>query len=609
MSVWRPALVLLLLVTLASSRSPADDTTAWLDTIRTLTSAEMDGRGPGTPGIDRARDWLVERFTQTGLAPAFGDTYVQPFEAQLGVEATRAALAANGQAATHDTHYTVLGFSASKAFEGEAVFVGYGIAAPDRDYDSFAGLGDDGLRGKVAIAFRYEPMDAEGDSRWAKGTEWTDAASLPNKAAWAAQRGAAALLVVNPPTLDDVARLRPTATTAFGDTAAIPVMHVSSQWLGRALQLAGIGDAQAFFRETQARANAGKDRPLPLPGLTLRGEAAVQRRTVTLHNVAAVLPGRGDLADQWVVVGAHYDHLGYGDVGSLSGTRELHPGADDNASGVAAVLLLAQRLASAPGDHARRSLLFVLFSGEERGLLGATHFTRHLGDAKLDAQRITAMVNLDMVGRLRDNKLHVFGVATGEGLKALVQDTARDHALQLTTSGSGLGMSDHTAFYFRKVPALHLFTGIHEDYHRPTDTADRITPESIHVVDFAQTLVSELASRAQPLRFVAAPDEDEHAHGFRDHGGGPRAVLGIMPDYATLEGDRGCGITGVSPGSAADAAGLVAGDLIIRWNDKPIANVRDLTARLGTAKPGQTVTLTVQRGNDQLSVTVTLGQR
>ncbi len=593
----------------------ADDAARFMDWVQTLSSVEMEGRGPGTAGIDRARDMLVDQLRQwrgDGLAPAFGGEYLQPFEADLGVEATRQSLSGRGRDARAERDFTVLGLSATAAFAGEAVFVGYGIVEPQRRYHSFAGLEEAGLAGKVAIAFRYEPMDDRGQSRWSRRGPWSDAASLANKATWAAQRGATALLVVNPPGMDNTNQLRPTAATAFDKAAAIPVLHVSSSWLADVLQAGEITDGRAFLREMQARADRGRDRPVALPGVTISGDVAIQRRRAMLHNIAAVLPGAGDLAGQWVIVGAHYDHLGYGDPGSMTQHRVIHPGADDNASGTAGVLLLARRMSAAVAQDdgktsPRRSVMFVLFSGEERGLLGSMHFVRQMHELGLTADNVVAMVNLDMIGRLRDEKLHVFGVETAQGLAEVVKATGKARDLKLSTTGSGLGMSDHTAFYFKRIPALHFFTGIHEDYHKPTDTADRIDAAGgVRVMDMVGDVVLQLSQRQTRLAFV----EVEDAHGGHGMGMPSRgAVLGIMPDYDTLDGDHGCGISGLAPGGPAAKAGLRDGDIITAWNAAPIANVRDLTAQLAQAHPGDTVRLTLRRGDETRQATVTLGSR
>lgn len=600
-------------VMLALPARASDDTGTFMAWVATLSSAEMEGRGPGTAGIKRARDWIVGRMTELQLLPAFGERFVQPFEVKLGVRAVRQQLSAGDRNAEPEIDFTVMGFSGDGAFAGPSAFVGYAVTDIERGYDSFAGMD---LSGKVAVAFRYEPMDDQGRSRWAKRAAWSDAANLRTKAARVAERGAVALLVVNPPGRDEANQLRPTATTDFpGERGDIPVMHVSSQWLALVLRQGGIDDPAAFLRESQRRADRGEDRPVALDQCLLSGESAVERPVVTLHNVAGMIPGRGDLADEWVILGAHYDHLGFGGSGSLAKTHVIHPGADDNASGTAGALLLAQRLMapdSAEDNQPRRSILFILFSGEERGLLGSMHFTRHMHTMQLSAENVTAMLNLDMIGRLRDDKLHVFGVDTGQGLRELVKDAARRHRLKLTTSGTGLGMSDHSAFYFKRIPGLHFFTGIHEDYHRPSDTADKITPDSVRIIDMVEAVTRDLATRREQLAFQEVPEAVHGGMGFADHGvaaGGPRAFLGIMPDYATLEGDSGCGVGGVTPDSPAARAGLESGDIITAWNDKPITNVRDLTAALTAAQPGDIIQLVVTRDRQVRRLPVTLGAR
>lgn len=332
---------------------------------------------------------------------------------------------------------------------------------------------------------------------------------------------------------------------------------------------------------------------------------------VLAHNVGGYLPGIGDMANQVVVIGAHYDHLGRGEIGSMAPDEQLrapHHGADDNASGTAGLMLLAQRAVERAADEPlsdHRSLLFVGFSGEEWGLIGSMHLVNTPDELAVDFEQIGAMINLDMIGRLRD-ELIVFGVGSGDRWEELVARANAELRLPLRDAAGGIGLSDQTSFYVNQIPVLHLFTGMHEDYHRPSDTPDRINARGgARVVALADRLVRQLERDPQPLAFTGDPDADL-AGGMQGLG---RAQLGVMPDYATLDGEQGAGLTATRPGSPADRAGLEAGDVIKRWNDEPVDNVRALTRHLRAAEPGERVELAVERDGATRTITVELGSR
>jgi hypothetical protein len=553
--------------------------------VTDLAAPEMEGRGAGTQGIQLARDYIVERFAAMGLEPGFGDLYTQGFDITTGVDATRQQLAIDGRELRPDEDFSVLGFSGNGMFHGNAVFVGYGIVDDGRRYDSYADLPDGALDGKVAIAFRYEPQDEKGVSLWTEQEHrWSRSASMLQKADWAAQRGATALLIVNPPSQETP--LRDTRRTASSQAAAIPVLHVAPHVL-----------AQLNLVDLQHRADAGEPATQTL-GQTVAGEVILEQRRDEVFNVAGILPGSGPLKDEVIVVGAHYDHLGYGHFGSLATDEAIHPGADDNASGVAALIMLADRMASRRDG---RTIVFLAFAGEERGLLGSSDYVKRLADTS----HIAAMLNFDMVGRMEERTLYVFGVGSADAWEPMVERAVAGAGLKLKSDSSPLGSSDHATFTMREIPAVHLFTGIHLDYHRPGDTADKINAEGgVRVVDVSETMLRELRGGE---RLVFNPDAMHQPQ--MAHAGQGGAYLGVMPDYATISGNQGCGVSAVTPGGPAQAAGLKGGDMIVRWNDGKIGNVYDLTAAIGASEPGQTVTLAVERdGNVQL-IDVTLGTR
>lgn len=598
---WLLAALTLFLVACAAPSSsrpvepaPNRQAEAFSQIVTDLAVPTMEGRGPGTRGLELARDYVTEQFRRAGLKPAFGERFTQPFEITLGTEAVTQVLTINDRPATAGEQFNAMGFSASGAFAGETVFVGYGINNTQQKYNSFAG-GEDLVRGRIAVAMRYEPMDEQGVSKWSqKKDDWSRAASLTSKARWAAEHGATALILINVPAAQ-VQPLRTTRETSDFEAATIPVFHADPAVFG-----------ERNWRDWQQAADRGELKPVLLPDVKVSGEVKLTRKMVTVENVAGLIPGAGPLKDEVIVIGAHYDHLGYGEFGSMTrGERAIHPGADDNASGTAALILTARRF-SRFIETPRRTLLFIAFSGEERGLLGSNWFLTHLGDANLTTTQLAAMINMDMVGRMQEKKLYVLGVGSGEGWRELVKESVKDAGLVLTTDTSPLGASDHASFYLHKVPAIHLFTGVHAEYHRPTDTAEKINGVGgAAVVDCVEQLASALATQPQRIAFNSEGAKLDHA--TRAMGKG--AYLGIMPDYGTMSGDQGCGISALSPASPAQEAGIQAGDLIVQWNQTKIGNVYDLTRTLGEAQPESVVTLKIKRGNDTLDIPVKLGKR
>ena len=328
------------------------------------------------------------------------------------------------------------------------------------------------------------------------------------------------------------------------------------------------------------------------------------------QNVVALLPGRdAALRGQFVVVGAHFDHLGRSTEGSLDPERKsvIRRGADDNASGTAAVLELARLFAAAP---ARRSLVFVTFSGEEMGLLGSEYF---VANSPISLDSTVAMINFDMVGRLRDDKLIVYGVATATELPALL-DSANSGTtgaplesrapLRITALGDGYGPSDHSSFYSRNIPVLHFFTDLHEDYHRAGDVVSKINASGeAHVVDVAERVIRAIADRPSRLTFVrsAAPAPVAGARQGSD------VYLGSIPDMTGA--GQGLRLTGIRVGSPAEQAGLVSGDVVIEFDGRPVKELYDFSDALYAHKPGDSVSVVVLRNGDRLQFTVRLGRR
>ncbi|MBX3145375.1 MAG: M28 family peptidase [Gemmatimonadales bacterium] len=327
------------------------------------------------------------------------------------------------------------------------------------------------------------------------------------------------------------------------------------------------------------------------------------RRPTRAANVVALVPGTDpELQNEYVVVGAHYDHLGDGHANSLGTPGEIHNGADDNASGTAALLDIARRFAAAP---AKRTVVLVAFSGEEFGLLGSAAYVR---SAPVSMERTVAMVNLDMVGRLRNDRLLVFGSETATEFPAMLDSLNGTHRFDLHYSGDGFGRSDQQSFYLARKPVLHMFTDLHEDYHRPSDDWDKINlPGLVRVAAYTTDVVRAIADRRTPLTFVMGAPPAHSGAAAAPVSAGYGAYLGSIPDMGS--GGPGVRLSGVRPGSPADQAGLAEGDVLLRIGDFEIADLQAMTDALRSYKPGESAVVRYRRGADERSTTVVFGRR
>ncbi len=580
-----------------------------LDHIKYLSSEELEGRGTGEVGCEKAAEYIAGVFAEAGLSAA-GDngSYLQAFDAVVGAavgEGNELSATVGDVRRSYeiDKGFRPLSFSESGTVIGDVVFAGYGITAPRYGYDDYDGIE---VKGKVVLVMRHEPAEDDEDSPF-EGTSLTYYSDLSYKAMNAREHGASALvLFTDPLNHEDVeSELLEFDPRAGKTSAGIPCIQMALAGVRQLFVDAGLDleDIQAQIDE------AIEPRSMTLEGVHLSIATSVSRDARRAYNVLGRLDGSDpDLSHETVVVGAHYDHLGIKD-------GEVHPGADDNASGTAALLELARMLPHVdppPG----RSILFIAFSGEEIGLLGSSHAASVLlpnGDSAprtaAASGRPVAMMNMDMVGRLREDELMVGGVGSSPAFRPMLEDNAKGHGFVLDYSEAGYGPSDHSSFYAKGIPVLFFFTGVHDDHHRPTDTWEKINAEGeARVVSFVLDVVRSLASRSEAIAFDLARGESEEPPGGERYGGYGRARLGIVPDFGGSDVE-GVKITGVREGSPAEEAGLEGGDIIVSFDGRACKSLQDLSYFLKDKKPGDPVIIIVQRGGEQVALQAVLGAR
>jgi aminopeptidase YwaD len=544
--------------------------------ITWLASDAQEGRRTGTPGAEASADHIAREFARYGLQPA-GENggWFQNFEVITGmrlVAKTLLAIRDDAEFPVEQTHFTPYAFSASDAFRGRPVFAGHGIVDPTGQHDDYAGRD---VTGAVVFVRAGYPEDADPHGMA------PELVAARAKALAARERGASALLIVH----EDERQLHSFHYDGSPADAGLPVGSIHIEAARKLFDLPGSADN--FFDHAERASGAGEVRG------EISGRFHVEIVRSNARNVIGLRPGTRH--DDVIVIGAHYDHLGWGQGGSLAGASVLaiHNGADDNASGTAAVLELAQWFSTQPTRH---GLLFMAFDAEELGLLGSRHW---VSQPTIPLERVRAMINLDMIGRLdaTSRRLTVQGVASSPAWSTILEEENDTENFDLALVARGMGGSDHTSFYLKDIPVLFFFTGIHADYHRPTDVADRIAYDEQETVT---RYVAEVVTRADALDelpFTAAVDTPvQPVVRFN-------VSVGTIPDYPAEE--DGFRISGTSPGSPAEQAGLQDGDVIIRFGDTEVRGIHDYMTALGRCSPGEDVPVVIRRDGEEMTLTVT----
>jgi hypothetical protein len=629
--------------------------------LQYLASDELEGRGVGTEGLNKAAEFIRKEFEKAGLdVTRVNKGAFHKFTMATGAELGKVnQLTLTGPKGTKlklqiNKDFQTCSFGNSGKINAGIVFCGYGIDAKNKEYQDFAGID---VRGKVVIIMRRTPGQKNPHSAFG-GSQSRIYGSLRMKYQNAFKRGAAAVLFVNDPHTTRTAaaarqksiqdaesqvvkaaelleqqekvekkdaktiaatreklsaalrRLKAARSNAKGNNDVLmkfgyggnpgkdrkPIFHISQKTCDKLLQ--------ATLKKTLAQLEAAIDKDFKpqsalLADWTATGETNIKTVQTEVKNVIGVLEGEGPLANETIVVGAHYDHVGFGKYGSLApGNHSVHNGADDNASGTVSLLEIARRLGSRKKKLPRR-IVFIAFTAEELGLIGSAKYT---AKPIFPLKDTIAMFNMDMVGRMKENKLTVFGVGTAPRWKGLLNEFGKDR-FKLTLKPEGFGPSDQSSFYAKKIPVLHFFTDTHSDYHRPSDDWEKINFEGMsNVVDLFEKIVIATAEKKERPKYL---EVKQRARVGRQRTGS-RPYFGVIPSFGSDA--KGCAISGTSAGGPARKGGLKGGDVIVKLGTNKIENLEDFDLALRKFKAGQTVEVTVMRKGKPVKLKVKLGQ-
>ncbi|PKP50063.1 MAG: hypothetical protein CVT94_02980 [Bacteroidetes bacterium HGW-Bacteroidetes-11] len=550
--------------------------------ITYLASDELEGRKAGTKGDSLAATYIRDKFRAAG-AELQGDNGFQYFSLVAGVsQGDGNAFFVNGQKADVSVDFMPLSFSSSATVDAEVIFAGYGITgiSGDINWDDYASAD---VKGKWVMVLRGDPEPENQNSAF------IPLATDRSKALTARDKGAAGLILVSPSGMEKKDVPLDLSYDKTVSDAGIPVVSVTRMLASKILRL------PVTAIDSLEKIMLGKVLPVSLrPETKVKASTDVIRQKVISRNVMAVIPGSDiSMRNEYIVVGAHYDHLGMGGAGSGSRVPDLHAvhgGADDNASGVASLIELAEWFGKSE-NRTSRSLLFVSFGAEEMGLVGARHF---VANSPVSLKSIKAMINMDMVGRLNAESpvVTISGTGTFTVADSLVDALSSTAAFEVRKVADGYGPSDHAAFYGEGIPVLFITTGAHSDYHTPVDNVDRINfPGQLKVTEFVATLSTGLGNMKNAPIFKESGTRNQAGH----YGRNLKVTLGIMPDVSGGETSGGMKVEGVRKDGPAERSGMLKGDVIIAINGLPVSNIYDYMSRLGKLRAGERANIEVLR--------------
>ena len=561
--------------------------------ISYLASDAMRGRASGSKEILVAANYIQDQFKLFGLKPSFKNSFLQEYSFISDVKATpNNALSFDvnekEMKLKYGEDFITTPFSGTSKSDAKLVFAGYGISAPKLNYDDYQDLD---VKGKIVIVMRSNPEYDNPHSQFDKFS------SLRLKANIAKEKGATGIIFVNGPlpkdTPDDLIQFK---YDRAGGVKDFSVVHTKRNFIDKMFEAENLN-----FEQHQ---KLMKDSTQPASFQFTKASTQLETEIVEVEsktvNVCGYLEGNDPkLKDEYLVIGAHFDHLGMGGDGSLykGKDEQIHNGADDNASGTSGVLELAEKFASIK-DQLKRSIIFVTFSGEELGLLGSNYF---VNNPPIPVEKMVTMLNLDMIGRLNpENALTVYGTGTSTKFKELLNKDNVD-SFKLAFNDEGFGPSDQSSFYGKAIPVLFFFTGVHEDYHRPTDDAELINSTGEEkILNYVFDVANTLADQPEKPDYINVPRKEQSS-------GGWKVYVGTIPDYSS--NSEGFKLSGVSPGSPAEKAGMKANDIMLQFGDKKIENIYDYVYALQEHVPGDVVEVRVKRNSEILTFTVTLGAK
>lgn len=567
-----------------------------LDNLKYLASDDLAGRLAGSSGAEKAAAYITEKFKEYGLEPGVGQGFLQDFSFVAGIElgthnhfATKTS--PGGEVKEYQLYIDFMpkAFSKNGKFEGKGVFAGYGISAPELDHQDYL---DIDVTNRFVFVLRYGPDGNESHGKFSRYYP------LRYKALTAREKGAKALVFIDDSEDFSKSSLSKLQFDAEFADSGIAVLAVSQKTAREIFQDGGLD-----LESLKTRSRKGRGSAAELKGVELSFDCILQKITKSTTNVVGVLKGSDpEISREVIVIGAHYDHLGLGEFASLGETqgKEIHNGADDNASGTSGLLEVARVLAKRRTEL-KRSVVFVAFGAEEEGLIGSKFYVNH---PLFPLEKTVAMLNMDMIGRMKNSRLIIGGSGSSPLWKDLLQHINESAEIELKFQEDGYGPSDHSSFYGKNIPVLFFFTGVHTDYHRPSDDWEKINieGEARALGLIAETVMEVSRLDTRPV-FSKVKDQSREIQ----PSGELRAYVGTIPDYG--EEVEGVKLSGVREGSPADKAGIQGDDVIIEFAGTKIKNVYDYTYVLQDHKPGDVVEIIVLRNGKRMVLKATLGQR
>ena len=553
-----------------------------LSHIKFLSDDKRMGRFPGTQGSEEAIKYIINNLQSSNVLPAGTEGFLQPFEFVTGIKAdndTRLAIEGNNLRLNKD--FIPMEFSSNGKFEGRIVFMGYGFVIDDSStWNDYNGID---MKGKWALIIQGAPGGVHPHSKF------RDHSSLRKKAMIAKDNNSLGVLFVNQNGDNDLIPLKHSPNSL---SIGIPVLQIKREFANQ-LVSQKLNSLQIKLDEKRQPQTFSIDKQII-------AEIKLKRETKLIPNVIGIIPGNDpELKKEHIIIGAHFDHLGFGEEGSgslMPGSNLIHNGADDNSSGTAAMLELSSKLARNK-NLLKRSVVVMGYNAEEEGLLGSKYFANN---PTIDLSSIVAMINMDMIGRMSNQAVTVGGTGTSNIFESILRETNKNHKLKLNMSPEGFGPSDHASFYVNNIPVLFFFTGTHSDYHKPSDDWQGINIEGEkQIADFVYDLTINLSGLSQkPIFKESGPKQSTQVRSNF------KVTLGIMPSYG---GDsKGLKIDGVRKNGPADKAGIKRGDVIISIKGKEVNNIYDYMYRLEELEAKEVVKIIIIREGKEMVLSINL---